>query len=125
MMTKTIRVENQESQIFDFTSSYPFSLSDGNTIPTDSTVYVYCLVSRKYLDHIYIGETKCLSQRLIQHNSGSGSLSTQDIMDRPWAVAAFMCGLSHMTKIQRMSLERQWKILVQTLKARGQNNSFS
>ena len=74
---------------------------------------------------IYIGQTQCLSQRLIQHNSGHGSSSTQDIRYRPWAIAGYICGLSHMLKIDRERLERNWKIKVQNLIARGINDSYS
>ena len=92
-----------DDHIFDYDAVYPFRLNDGNIIPTDTTGFVYCLVSLRNHDKIYIGQTKCLSQRLIQHNSGDGSMSTQDIYNRPWAVASYICGLSHMTKIERMS----------------------
>ena len=73
---------------------------------------IYCLISRHNMDLIYIGQTKCLTQRLINHNSGHGSISTENLIDRPWAVAAYICGLAHMSTIERMSLERRWKLLV-------------
>ena len=115
----------QEQHIFDVFDSYPFCLNDGAILPTDSTGFVYCLVSREHRDHIYIGETKCLTQRLIQHNSGSGSLSTENIKYRPWGVAAYICGLGHMSKVERMGLEQRWKLHVQQLQTRGQNDSLS
>ena len=115
----------QEQNIIDICETYPFNLNDGAILPTDSTGYVYCLVSKNCRDHIYIGETKCLCQRLIQHNSGSGSLSTDNIRYRPWAVAAYICGLGHMTKVERMGLEQRWKLYVQELQARGQQETLS
>ena len=115
----------QEDNCFDIPDSYPFCLNDGYILPTDNTGYVYCLVSRAHLDHIYIGQTKCICQRLIQHNSDTGSLSTENIRYRPWAVAAYICGLGHMTKIERMSLEQRWKNLVQNLQIHGHYDSSS
>jgi len=76
------------------------------------------------MSEIYIGQTKCLSQRLMQHNSGHGSSGTEDIRLRPWGVAAYICGLSHMTKVDRMSLERRWKTLIQQLQMHGRNNTI-
>ena len=112
----------QQQNIFDYNSICPFRLNDGNIIPTDTTGFIYCLVSTKFTNNIYIGETKCLSQRLIQHNSGCGSHGTEDIRFRPWAVVAYICGLSHFTKVERMSLERKWKISVQQLQQQGYNS---
>ena len=57
--------------------------------------------------------------------SGSGSSSTNNIRYRPWAVAAYICGLGHMSKIERMGLERRWKLLVEDLQRRGHHESFS
>ena len=94
----------QEQNTLELCNSYPFCLNDGTILPTDSTGFVYCLISKKYFDHIYIGTTKSISQRLIQHNSGTGSSSTQNIRYRPWAVAAYICGLGHMSIAERMTL---------------------
>ena len=116
---------NMNQNTLDYPSAYPFRLGDGNNIPTDNTGYVYCLVSVRNKDRIYIGQTECLAQRLIQHNSGAGSRSTEDIQYRPWAVGSYICGLSHLNRIERMSLERQWKIFVQNLRLRGRDDSFS
>ncbi len=76
-------------------------------------------------EEIYIEQTQCLSQRLMQHNSGHGSNSTEDIRYRPWAIAGYICGLSHMLKIDRERLEHNWKIRVQNLSARGINDTPS
>lgn len=122
LISNTSDNEDQQhtTSVFDYASVCPFRLNDSNIIPTDITGFIYCLVSTKYKNNIYIGQTKCLSQRLIQHNSGSGSHGTQDIRYRPWAVIAYICGLSHFTKIERMSLERKWKMSVQQLQQQGQ-----
>ena len=110
--------------VFDYPTVYPFRMCDG-IIPTDTTGYVYCIVSRQNQGKIYIGTTKCLSQRLIQHSSGSGAQGTEDVRDRPWAIAAYICGLSHMTESDRMSLERSWKELVRTMTRQGQRDTYS
>ena len=55
----------------------------------------------------------------------SGAQDTADIRFRPWGVAAYICGLSHMNMSERISLERQWKVLVEDLLRRGHNCVFS
>ena len=115
--------EGQENHaLFDYSTVYPFRLNDGQVLPTDRTGFVYCLISKKYHDQIYIGETSCLTQRLIQHNSGSGSRSTANIRYRPWAVSAFICCMSHMTKAERMSIENRWKIMIQDMIRQGRDD---
>ena len=52
-----------ENDTFDYTSVYPFQLIDGNVLPTDNTGYVYCLISKRIFLQIYIGKTRCISQR--------------------------------------------------------------
>ena len=67
-------------------------------IPTDSTEFIYCFASVPLTNQIYIGDTICLYQILIQHNSGNVSQGTKDIRNKPWEVVAYICGLLHMTK---------------------------
>ena len=43
----------QERNIVDMRETYPFNFNDGAILPTDSTGYVYCLVSKNCCDHIY------------------------------------------------------------------------
>ena len=76
------------------------------------------------MSEIFIGQTKCLSQRSMQHNSGHALSGTEDIRLTPWVVAAYICGLSHMTKVNGMSLERRWKTLIQQLQIHGRNNTI-
>ena len=119
------RAENARNQrVFDYPEVYPFRLQD-ITPPQDTTGFVYCLVSKRYMDQIYIGQTECLAQRLPKHNAGTGAEGTADIRYRPWGVAAYICGLSHMNTIERMSLERRWKRLVEELIRTGHDDSFS
>ena len=74
--------DEQENHIFDYPEVYPFRLRD-IMLPQDTTGFVYCLVSKRCMNQIYVGQTKCISQRLTQHNSGSGSHGTADIRYRP------------------------------------------
>ena len=119
------REENAQNQnIFDYPEVYPFRLCD-ITLPSDTTGFVYCLVSKRHMDRIYIGQTECLGQRVPKHNAGTGAVDTADIRYRPWGVAAYICGLSHMTTGERMGLERRWKRLVDDLIRQGRDDSFS
>ena len=62
-----------------------------------------------------------MSQLPIQYNSGRGSQSTQDIMNRPWYVASYLCGLSYIDKVHIVSLERRQKAYIQDLCFRGRD----
>ena len=117
--------DRNDHNVFDYPTVYPFRLNDGVQLPTDTTGFIYCLVSRRYTEEIYIGQTECLSQRYLQHNQGTGSISTENIRLRPWSVAAYICGLNGMSMRGRMSLERRWTLKVQELQRRGYNDSFS
>ena len=48
--------DNNNNHEFDIPNVYPFCLNDGNIIPKDTTRYIYCLVSTRNKDKIYIGE---------------------------------------------------------------------
>ena len=109
--------DEQENHIFDYPEVYPLRLRD-IMLPQDTTGFVNCLVSKRCMNQIYIGQTKCISQRLIQHNSDSGSQGTADIRYRPWGVAACICGLSHISIVDLMSLE----LLIEDLRSRGVDN---
>ena len=105
------RVTPEPSQrTFAHPEVYPYRQLDAE-FPNDATGFVYCLysVSRH---KIYIGETHCLTQRYNKHNNGTGAVGTRDPRDRPWSLAAYICGLAHMGRRERMSLERAWKELV-------------
>ena len=119
------RNQNEQNQhIFDYPEVYPFRLRD-IILPQDTTGFVYFLVSKRNINQVYIGQTKCISQRLAQHNNGTGSSGTTDIMYRPWGVAAYICGLSHMSTRERMSLERSWKLLIEDMRTRGIDDSYA
>ena len=66
-----------------------------------------------------------LAQRLQQHNNGTGAQESHDPRDLPWAIGAYICGLAHMNRIERMCLEQDWKMMVQRMISRGINESYS
>ena len=41
-----------------------------------------------YTGEIYIGQAECSCQQYIQHNQGTGSISTENISLRPWDLSA-------------------------------------
>ena len=116
--------QDDENCYFNHPEVYHFWRIDA-TIPLDNTGFVYCLVSVPNPQKIYIGTTKNLSQRLQQHNNGTGAEESHDPRDLPWGVGGYICGLSHMNRIERMSLEQSWKVMVQDMKNRGNNESYA
>ena len=97
--------DRDDQNEFDYPTVYPFRLNDGVQLPTDTTGFIYCLVSRRYTEEIYIGETKCLCQQYLQHDQGTGSFSTENVRLRPRAVVAYICGLNGMSKSKNYNVE--------------------
>ena len=64
------------------------------------------------MSRYYIGETENLIVRFYSHNTGNGAEGTEDAEFRPYCIAAYISGLSHMTRSERMELEQRWKDLV-------------
>jgi len=79
-------------------------------LPSDSTGFVYMLVSVKDCSRTYVGQTENISKRLYQHNKGWGAVGTADPQYRPYAVAAYICGMGHMERVEREGIEKKWKI---------------
>ncbi|KAL7538852.1 hypothetical protein ACHAXR_012264, partial [Thalassiosira sp. AJA248-18] len=98
-----------EDQILPYAESFPYRTCDIQ-LPSDSSGYVYFLVSVRDFDRDYIGQTQNISTRFSQHNSGRGAEGTADPYYRPYCVAAYICGLSHMDKVDREILEHRWKV---------------
>ena len=98
-----------ENNILPYAESYPYRTCDIQ-LPSDSSGYVYFLVSVRDFDRDYIGQTQNISTRFAQHNSGRGAEGTADPYYRPYCVAAYICGLSHMEKADREALEHRWKV---------------
>ena len=103
---------------------FPFQLCDA-TLPTDSTGYVYLLVSYSNPNFTYIGQTQNLSQRFRQHQSGHGAVGTERAEDRPFYVAAYITGLIHYNTTKRMALESQWQHYRDQSIGRGDDDVFS
>ena len=84
-----------------------------SSLPNDRIGYVYCLVSTKFPERGYIGQTNVLQRRLREHNSASNQ-DTQTGQDqlKPWIVAAFVCGFPELADSQinlnaRLNFESQ------------------
>ena len=97
------------SRMMDYCEVFPYRTCNIN-LPTDSTGYVYMLVSVRDFDRDYVGQTENIVRRFDEHQRGYGARATSNPYYRPYCVAAYICGLSHMDKTQRESLERQWKL---------------
>ena len=95
--------------VISFPSMYPYRISD-ISLPSDSTGFVYMLVSVKDCSRTYVGQTENISKRLYQHNKGWGAVGTADPQYRPYAVAAYICGMGHMNRVEREGIEKKWKI---------------
>ena len=92
----------------DIPRNYPLRVCDAS-LPTDRTGYNYVLFSLRDKTFSYIGTCISILNRLRMHNSGHGAIGTANPSDRPFAVAAYITGLAHMTESQRMGLESQWR----------------
>ena len=95
--------------VISFPSVYPYRISD-ISLPSDSTGFVYMLVSVKDCSRTYVGQMENISKRLYQHNKGWGAVGTADPQYRPYAVAAYICGMGHMNRVEREGIEKKWKI---------------
>ena len=92
--------------VIDVATKFPFRCCD-IPVPTDSSGYVYMLVSARDFDRDYIGQTQNLSKRVEQHFHGHGSLGTCDPYYHPYILAASICGMSHMEERERKHLEQR------------------
>lgn len=99
-----------ESGILDLHEVFPYKLSNV-TLPTGNTGFVYLLISVVSPQRMYVGQTENLGVRLVQHNSGYGSLGTAPPEYIPYAPAAFLTNMSHLNKSGRMMLEKHWQRL--------------
>jgi predicted GIY-YIG superfamily endonuclease len=104
--------------------AYPFRISD-MSLPDDDSGFVYFLVLVRDCGRTYIGQTTSISQRLKKHNSGWGAKGTAEPQYRPYAVAAYICGLSHMDKRGREGLEHKWKEHILEEKRRGMTDVYT
>ena len=102
--------ENQNSirQISLTTESYPFRICD-IPLPRCKSGFVYFLISVRTCSFTYIGECKCIVNRLANHNSGHGSSSTIPSHQRPYAILGYIGGFNGTDKTFRRFIERRWK----------------
>ena len=100
---------NHNTSTVDFPENYPYKLWF-TVLPSDSTGYIYILISKNNEDFTYIGETENLRQRFRQHQSGHGAFGTSNPADEPVYVSEYITGLAHFDTSQRMSLEHDWRI---------------
>jgi predicted GIY-YIG superfamily endonuclease len=107
-LTNMEEILSPEARVIDLSRTYPMRMCDFD-LPTDSSGYVYYIFSVREPERGYIGETKNLSHRLYTHNRGRGAKDTADVFYRPYSIAAYIFGLSHMDTQQRRRLEAKWK----------------
>ena len=88
-------------------TSFPFRMCDVS-LPDCNTGYVYMLISVKDMSYAYYGKTNSICRRLMQHNSGFGSTSTEPIHLRPFALYAYICGFNGNQDLM-FYVEQQWK----------------
>ena len=79
------------AQVVDIAKFYPFRACD-LPIPTNQSGVVYIIISKRDEKTTYIGQTKHLNKRIIQHNTMYGSQQTADPTLQPWALLAIICG---------------------------------
>jgi predicted GIY-YIG superfamily endonuclease len=82
---------NHVAQVVDIARFYPFRACD-LPIPTDRSGVVYIIMSLRDGKTTYIGQTKHLNKRIVQHNTMYGSQQTADPSLQPWALLAIICG---------------------------------
>ena len=102
-------------------NAFPFRIRD-IALPQCRTGFVYFLISVKLKSFTYIGQCKCLRERLPQHNSGYGSESTAPAHLRPYGIMAYICGFDGDNLSLRLHIERQWKLVRNQMKVNGNND---
>ena len=109
--------ENYRNRLHMNQNEYPFRIAD-YSFPSASTGYVYMLISVRHQSFTYIGQTKCLRRRLQEHNSGQGSLTTNNRRYVPYAVIAYVCGFDNNRHLQ-LYVEHQWQLKRRSLRSNG------
>jgi len=113
--------EDERSQkcrdVFNYADTFPFRMS-GSAPPNDWSGFVYCIASVIDVNRCYIGQAESLSERLDDHNNGNGA----DCRFAPYFTCAYICGLSHMNRNQRMYLESEWKRYVRLVMSQGRTD---
>ena len=101
---------------------YPFRVNDVQ-LPDVQSGYVYMLISLRHPNFSYIGETICIRSRIQMHNSGNGARATAPAYLRPFALFAYICGFSSISRSHlRFYIEQQWKVKRDNLIRQGIND---
>ena len=98
--------------VVDVADTFPWRISD-QWIPTANSGVVYLLISTPQPEQMYVGTTENLAVRMKEHNRGYGAEGTACPDYLPWAVAAYMTNMAHLTRSERYSIEAQWQELNQ------------
>lgn len=116
-------VESQkvdENRVLDLHRAFPWKLCNV-TLPTDNdSGFVYMLISVVNHDRTYVGQTKNISIRLNQHNSGFGAKGTAPAEYLPYAPCCFITNMSNLDKHGREQIEKKWKKLNKLSEQRGE-----
>ena len=100
--------ENHTTRTRSFTQqTFPYRVCDVS-LPQYNTEYVYMLLSIKDQNFTYIGKMNNIRTRIRQHNSGLGSISTEPLHLRPYALFAYICGFDS-NNVLMFYIERLWK----------------
>ena len=116
----TINSESERPLVTATTEEYPFQVSNID-LPQCQTGFVYMLISLRRRDYTYIGTSNCIRTRIVQHNSGYGSRSTEDFRLRPFAMMAYICGFGGDRDLM-YSIEEKWKIRRDQLRVDGNDD---
>jgi hypothetical protein len=109
--------ETRSMNIFNY-SDYAFDF-DCVELPDCNTGFVYFLISLKDVRKTYIGQTFNIKKRLNDHNSGFGTVFTDDY--RPWALYGIIIGFEG--RVDRMmSTENSWQFMRNNAVSQGTNN---
>ena len=81
--------------------------------PTANSGFVYLLISIPQHEQMYDGTTENVAVSMTQHSRGYGAEVTACPDYLPWAVAAYMTNMAHLTRSERYSIEAQWQELNQ------------
>jgi len=106
--TVGVRSAALDAAMVDIPDVFPWRICH-QWIPNTNSGFVYLLISTVDPRQIYVGTTKNLAVRIEQHNRGYGSTGTACPDYLPWAVAAFIGGMSHLSRSERMAIEHEWQ----------------
>lgn len=96
--------------VIDVPDVFPWRITD-QWVPNSNSGYVYLLVSTPHPEQVYVGTTENLAVRITQHNRGYGAQETAIPEFLPWAIGSYISGMSHLSRSERMSIEKEWQIL--------------